>query len=301
MQTSRREFLVALTAAVAGCRLAGLGQRAKFSFNPSTFREFKLSLEDQVRLAAAAGFTGFEPWLKDIRVADAAGKLPAIRRMAEDAGLEFVNGIAFGFWSHPDAKIRAEGLEETKRDMEMLRRLGCPHIAASLCGIHRPGSPKVTLGEIAERYAAVLELGRREGVRPLLEYWGHSVVMSTPEQALSVVDMVKDRDAAVLADVFHTYKGGGSFDAFRRFSPHLLPVLHVNDYPNRPREELTDADRIWPGDGVAPWDGLLADLKLQGCDPWLSLELFNLSYQRDTPEWTVRRGYEKMAAAFAER
>lgn len=298
-RTSRREFLAALSAAVAGCRLAKFGSDARLSFNPSTVREFKLPLEEQVRLASEAGFAGFEPWLKDLRVADAAGRLPAIRKMAEDAGLEFVNGIAFGFWSHPDSKVRAAGLEETKRDMALLCRLGCPRIAASLCGIHGPGSPKVTLDDIAERYAAVLKLGRREGVRPLLEYWGHSVVMNTPEAALSVVEKVKDADAAVLADVFHTYKGGGSFATYGRLTSERMPVLHVNDYPARPANELTDADRVWPGDGVAPWREIFARLRSAGNErPWLSLELFNRSYQRATPEWTVRRGLAKMQAAF---
>ena len=36
--------------------------------------------------------------------------------------------------------------------------------------------------------------------------------------ALEVLGMLGRPDAAVLADVYHTYRGGGSFDAFRRLS-----------------------------------------------------------------------------------
>ena len=299
LSLNRREFVSALSAVLSGCCLPSFDVRRRLAFNPSTFREFKLPLEDQVRLAIKAGFRGFEPWLKDVRSADASGRLSEIRHRAEDAGLEFINGIAFGCWSHPDSGVRSAGLDETKRDMDMLRRLGCVRIAASLYGIHRPGSPKVTLDEIAERYTALLELGRREGVRPLLEYWGHSAVMNTPEKALQVIRMADDEDAAILADVFHTYKGSGSFTTFTKFTPQLMPVLHVNDYPARPPVEMTDADRVWPGDGVAPWAEIIGALRSAGnVSPWLSIELFNLSYQKMTPDWTACTGYEKMVSLF---
>ena len=299
LEITRRGFVGALSLALVGCRALDFGKRPKFALNPSTVMKFNLPLERQVRLAAVGGFRGLEPWLKDVRAADAQGKLPEIRRLAEDLGLEFINGIAFGAWSHPDAERRRKGIEETKRDMDMLNRLGCHRIAASLCGIHAEGAPKTTLAEIAERYAALLELGRREGVRPLLEYWGHSVVMNRPEDALKVVEMVKDPDCAILADVFHTFKGGGKFAAFDRLTERLMPVLHVNDYPGRSAKELTDADRVWPGDGEAPWKEILGALaRADNPAPWFSLELFNQSYQVRTPEWTVRTAREKMSNVF---
>jgi len=294
---TRRAFVASMSAAIAGCQFPASKTKAKFAFNPSTFMKFQLPLAEQVRLAAEAGFRGLEPWLKDVRTAAKNGQLADLRKLATDLGIEFINGIAFGQWSHPDAKIRAAGLEETKRDMAMLAQIGCTRIAASMCGIHAQNAPEVSLAEIAERYAALLELGKREGVRPLLEYWGHSKVMNRPEDAIAVLEMVKSSEGAILADVFHTYAGGGSFASFARFTPQRLPVLHVNDYPNRPGKELADADRVWPGDGVAPWKAIREALHQAGNDsPWLSLELFNQSYQTRTAQWTVRSGHEKMSA-----
>ena len=293
---SRREFIgLCAMCAAAGCVGAKRPRGAKFSMNASTLRGYSLPLLDQVKAASAAGFRGYEPWMKDIRAAKADGTFRDALKTAADGGLSFVNGIAFGQWAHPDPAVRAAGMEETKRDMAMLAEMGCPCIAASMFGVQKPGSPHLPKAAIAERYAAVLDLGRKMGVRPLLEYWGHSVNLSRLEDALDVLGMLGRPDAAILADVYHTYRGGGLFAAFRRLSAATLPVLHVNDYPATPqREKLVDADRVWPGDGIAPWAEIFGGLADAGADPWLSIELFNPSYWKTTPADTLRTGLRKL-------
>ena len=294
----RREFLGVSMLGMSGCVICGnRPPRPKFSMNASTIRGYKLSLKEQVKAVVAAGYDGFEPWLKDIHAARADGSFADTVKIARDVGLQFVNGIAFGQWVHPDAKVRAAGLEETKRDMAVLAEMGCPRIAASMFGVQKAGSPKLGAAEIAERFAVLCDLGEKMGVQPLLEYWGHSVNLSRLEDALDVLARVKRPGTAVLADVYHTYRGGGDFATFARLTPEQLPVLHVNDYPStKPRTELTDADRVWPGDGIAPWKELFATLCEQRLEPWLSIELFNPAYWRTTPSDTLRTGIEKMVA-----
>ena len=295
---NRRAFLGLSALAVAGCQLCPCdGRKRKLSMNASTLRGYKLSLKDQVKAVAAAGYGGFEPWLKDIHAARADGTFADTVKIARDAGLQFVNGIAFGQWVHPDAKKRAAGLEETKRDMAALAEMGCPRVAASMFGVQKAGSPKLGAEEIAERFGVLCDLGAKMGVQPLLEYWGHSVNLNRLEDALDVLAHVKRPGTAVLADVYHTYRGGGDFATYARLTLEQLPVLHVNDYPStKPRAELTDPDRVWPGDGIAPWKELFATLDARGLDPWLSIELFNPAYWRTTPADTLRTGIEKMHA-----
>ena len=295
---TRRDCLLSLAgaAALGGCRslVDVFGAGWKLSLNPSTVRDFKLPFAEQVRLAAATGWNGIEPWLKDLWAAKRDGSLKDAVARARDAGLAFVNGIAFGSWAADDPAARAKGLEETRRDMELLAEIGCPLVAASMFGVHKPGARKLRAEEIAERYAAVLDLGRRTGVRPLLEYWGHSANLSRPEDAVAVLRLLNRDDAAVLPDVFHTWKGGGDFAALAALCPSELPVLHVNDFPvGAERAKTTDADRVWPGDGGADWPQVFATLAASGVRPWLSLELFNASYQAATPEWTLRTGLAK--------
>ena len=297
MNCSRKDFIgMGAMAALAGC--AGLqgARTSKFAMNASTLRGYNLSLLDQMKAMALSGFRGYEPWMKDIRAAKADGTLGDVCRIARDSGVSFINGIAFGQWVNPDPKIRAAGLEETKRDMALLAEIGCPCVAASMFGMQKPGSPNLPLEAIAERYVTVLDLGKKMGVRPLLEYWGHSVNLFRLEDALEVVRLTGRDDAAILADVYHTYRGGGSFDAYRKLSAKLLPVLHVNDYPSYPyREQLKDPDRVWPGDGNAPWRKILSDLEAVGADPWLSIELFNPAYWRTWPVKTLSVGFGKLA------
>ena len=298
MPCTRKDFLATgVMTALAGC--AGLqGARAgRFAMNASTLRGYNLTLLDQMKAMAISGFRGYEPWMKDIRAAKADGTLGDVCRIARDSGVSFINGIAFGQWVNPDPKIREAGLEETKSDMALLAEIGCPCIAASMFGMQKPGSPTLPLEAIAERYVAVLDLGKKMGVRPLLEYWGHSVNLFRLEDALEVVRLTGRDDAAVLADVYHTYRGGGSFDTYRKLTAKLLPVLHVNDYPSYPsREQLKDPDRVWPGDGNAPWRKIFSDLAAVGADPWLSIELFNPAYWRTYPGKTLAEGYAKLGA-----
>ena len=298
MSCTRKDFIgMGAMAALAGC--AGLhgAETGKFAMNASTLRGYNLSLLDQMKAMALSGFRGYEPWMKDIRAAKADGTLGDVCRIARDSGVSFINGIAFGQWVNPDPKIRAAGLDETKRDMALLADIGCPCIAASMFGMQKPGSPNLPLEAIAERYVAVLDLGKKMGVRPLLEYWGHSVNLFRLEDALEVVRLTGRDDAAVLADVYHTYRGGGSFDTYRKLSARLLPVLHVNDYPSYPyREQLKDPDRVWPGDGNAPWRKIFSHLDAVGADPWLSIELFNPSYWRTFPARTLAQGFERLKA-----
>ena len=77
-----------------------------------------------------------------------------------------------------------------------------------------------------------------------------------------------------------------------------MEVFHVNDYPaSPPRETITDADRVYPGDGVAPLDRLFQDLRAAGFRGTLSLELFNRGYWQQDALLVARTGLEKMRAA----
>jgi sugar phosphate isomerase/epimerase len=73
--------------------------------------------------------------------------------------------------------------------------------------------------------------------------------------------------------------------------------VHVNDYPALPtRDTITDADRVHPGDGVAPWTQIVAKLKHLKYQGMLSLELFNPTYWAKGPVAVAQEGLAKLRA-----
>jgi sugar phosphate isomerase/epimerase len=75
-----------------------------------------------------------------------------------------------------------------------------------------------------------------------------------------------------------------------------MPVFHMNDYPDMPREMINDSHRVYPGDGVAPVVQVLRDLRAVGFAGVLSLELFNRDYWEQDALTVARTGLEKMKA-----
>ncbi len=293
-------LLSMLAAGVMSCARAADDEarpptRFRYALNPATVRGYGLPLKEQVRLAIAAGYDGIEPWLSDVQAAKDRGELADIAKMCRDGNLAVVGGIGFAHWSLPDPAARAKGLEEMKRDMALMRELDGSLIAAPPFGLQKPGSPKVSLDQFADAYRAVLELGERTGVVPVLEFWGHSANLSRIEEALYVVAAAGHPDACLLADVYHMYRGGSRFEALKILSPAVLPILHMNDYPAEPaRAQLKDPDRVWPGDGIAPWRQIFGLLRAGNLNPWLSVEIFNPSYWKATPLETLKTGLAKM-------
>jgi sugar phosphate isomerase/epimerase len=136
------------------------------------------------------------------------------------------------------------------------------------------------------------------GVRPQLEIWGSSVNLSRTSEAAFVAADADHPDACLLLDVYHLYRGGSGFESLRLLNGAAMHVFHINDYPAEPaREELTDAHRVYPGDGVAPMSGILRTLHETGFRGTLSLELFNREYWKQEPLSVARTGLEKTRAA----
>jgi 2-keto-myo-inositol isomerase len=271
----------------------------RYCLNTGTIMGHKLSIIEEVDVAAKAGYDGIEPWIRSLqRHVEEGGSLAELGKRIADRGLVVESAIGFPAWAVDDDARRAEGLEQMKREMDMIRQIGGRHVAAPPAGINR--TPGVDLLKVAERYRAVLELGRQMGVVPQLEIWGSALSLGKPGEAALVAVQANHPDACLLLDVFHIYKSGTSFDGLRLLSGAAMHCFHVNDYPAEPpRATIGDADRIFPGDGVAPMDFILGTLHETGFRGALSLELFNRAYwERDVHE-VAREGLEKMKAAVA--
>jgi len=300
---SRREWLAGAAIGVAAGVARGgppepkPGPEFKYALNAATIMGQKLSLAKEVEITAKAGYDAIEPWLSKLEehVKD-GGSLKDIGKQTRDVGLAIPDVIAFFEWIVDDDARRKKGMEEAKRAMDVVQQVGGLRLAAPPVGAtDKTGS---SLQKAADRYRALLELGDTMGVVPVAEVWGFSKTLGRLSEAAHVAIETGHPKACVLADVFHLYKGGSGYGGIRLLSAAALPIIHVNDYPaDPPREKITDAQRVYPGDGVAPLKSLFRDLKGLGFQGYLSLEVFNRAYWKQDPLVVARTGLEKMRAA----
>jgi len=306
---SRRRWLVtsgvvfgttASAAAIASrtAETPTVGEKEPFGYclNTATIMGQKLSLAEEVDVAARAGYQAVEPWIRNIRrFVESGGKLRELRKRIEDAGLQVVSAIGFSRWAVDDDTERAKALEQFREEMDLVAQLGGRCIAAPPAGINR--TPGVDLRRVAERYRVVLELGRQAGVTAQLEIWGSAQTLGRVSEAAFVALEANHPDACLLLDAFHMYRGGSSVESLRLLNGAAMHVFHLNDYPaNPPRDQINDSQRLYPGDGVAPLDLLLRTLYQTGFRGMLSLELFNRQYWEKDPLEVARTGLEKMRA-----
>ena len=315
---SRREMILAAGAGVlAGPTLGGIiaagavaacegsadsqppRSRGTFTFclNTATIRGQKLSLAEEVEIAAAAGYDGIEPWIESIRKhRQAGGSLGDMKKRIADRGLQVESAIGFAPWIGPDEVARKAGLEQARQDMQLVSAIGGRRIAAPPVGAK--SNHGCDLMQISQWYRDLLEVGRSVGVTAQLEVWGHSKTLGRLSQAAYVVTEAAHADACLLLDVYHIYKSGSDFAGLRMLNGGAMHVFHMNDYPAQPpRETIDDSYRVYPGDGVAPTASILADLKSSGFRGALSLELFNREIWKQDPLVVAKTGLKKMRAA----
>jgi 2-keto-myo-inositol isomerase len=267
-----------------------------YCLNTSTLQGQKLDLVELVEIAAKAGYQAIEPWLSELdRYQKNGGNLKDLGQRIRDHGLTVPSSIAFFEWIVDDAGRRKKALEEARRGMEMVQQIGGCRIAAPPAGATRTN---INLLQAAERYRVLLEIGEQIGVVPEVEFWGFSRTLSRLGEAALVALESGHAQACILADVYHFYKGGSQISGLRLLNGTALHVVHCNDYPaNPPRAAITDAQRVYPGDGVAPLTAILRSLRQIGFRGLLSLELFNRDYWKQDPRLVARTGLEKMRAA----
>lgn len=303
---TRRQTLAALTATVGASVLPESAQSApkpspfSLCLNMSTIRGHKLGFVKELETASKAGFRSVEIWIDTLQDYLKTSTVADARKRISDLGITIENLIGFSPWIIDDEAARAKGLDQMKREMTLLAEIGCKRTAAPPVGAQTPNSPSIDLRRAAERYRAILDMSDQTGVVPQLELWGFSKNLNKLSEVMFVAIESGHPSARVLLDIYHLYKGGSSQASLPLVGKPATDVFHVNDYPaNLPREAITDADRVFPGDGVAPIRETLSMIKRADKPIVLSLEVFNKTYYAQPAQDVANTAMAKMKAMVA--
>ncbi|MDB5262470.1 MAG: sugar phosphate isomerase/epimerase [Adhaeribacter sp.] len=268
-----------------------------YCLNMSTIMGHKLGFVKELEVAAKAGFRSVEIWMNSLEAyLSGGGTLADARKRLNDLGLKVENAIGFAQWIIDDEAGRNKGLDQLKREMEQLAQLGCKRTAAPPAGATK--DPGLDLKKAAERYRKILELGDQTGVVPQLELWGFSQNLNRLSDVLYVATESGHPSARLLLDVYHLYKGGTSLDSLHLVGKSAIEIFHVNDYTASSNPAtITDADRIYTGDGVAPIPRILQALRQPDRPLIISFEVFNKNYYTQDALLVAKTALAKMKTA----
>src|SRR5205823_7772042 len=222
------------------------------------------------------------------------GTLEAIRERLRERNLSVPSVIAVMGWiGCPDGE-RDQRRQDASARMQQARDIGAASIVAS------PPMGTVDIARAARDYRELLQLGREIGIPPAMEFLGFVEQINSIPAAWEIVEKAGEPEGAIVIDWFHMVRGQGStLDDLRRIPGNRISIVHLDDVPYRkPFGEMSDGDRVYPGDGDIPLRDMSAVLAEIGYRGAISLELFSEELWERDPFEVARIGFEKSQPFF---
>src|SRR5262249_42086863 len=123
--------------------------------------------------------------------------------------------------------------------------------------------------------AQAAEQAGNHGVRLALEFQSRSTLGNNLQTVAALVEETGSPHLGICLDAFHFHTGPSKPEDFSYLTPTNLFHVQVCDLVGVPRELATDADRVLPGDGDLPLEGLIEHLRGIGYHGCVSIELMN--------------------------
>ncbi|MEQ9308317.1 MAG: sugar phosphate isomerase/epimerase [Balneolaceae bacterium] len=256
-----------------------------------TYTILPASLEEKVEIAAKAGYDAIEPWDRElIQYEQEGGDVEKLGDYIKELGL-FVPSV-IGLWNAipPNEEDFLSSLEGTKNRMRLAKAIGSEHIQT----IPNTIGENYDVKKVAQRYRQVIEIGEEEfGLKASLVFVKF-FPLKTMGQAMQVALDANHPNASIIPDTYHMYISEGGFEGLKLMNGNAISIFQFADAPGyKPPQELADADRVFPGDGVLPLPQILRDLYGTGFRGCISLELYNPEYHKRDLLEVAKEGFEK--------
>jgi 2-keto-myo-inositol isomerase len=118
----------------------------------------------------------------------------------------------------------------------------------------------------------------------------------TLDMASEIVERVDRQNVGMVIDLFHFYAGGSRLEDLRTVPIEKLFVVHLNGTEDLPKPELTDAHRLYPGQGPIPAHEILKALRAGRFDGVASVEIFRPEYWAKDPHAVAQAAFEGATA-----
>ncbi len=249
----------------------------RLCFHGTLVRGERLNLEDRLRAAARFGYTAVDCGHAELNALPASNPYGPWRELGLVPGL--VGGLIGASPFAPEDAF-TQGIQGLDR-----RAAAAAEAGATMTGMVLPN--RSDLPEPQAR-AMILERLRRigqglagSGIRVAVEFLG--VRSLRPELAhpflqsyaatLELLTETGDEQIGLLLDAYHWYASGTSAAAVAATPASRLVYLHINDCKPGPLDQIQDADRLLPGEGVIDLPAWLRAVAATGYDGCIAPEV----------------------------
>jgi len=264
-----------------------------------------VDLETEIRAAHAAGFGGIEIFVPKLAPYLEKHTARALGRALRDANLVPVslNGL-----EHVNLRVGADFAQvkaECKQLASIAAECGCRDIVIVPDPRPQGMSDAEVVAQSADEECELAEVAAPFGVTLAFEFLAPAACsVRTLALAQKIVERAARANLGIVFDTFHFFVGGSAQAEINAASTRLIRLVHINDVESKPREAMTDADRLLPGEGVLPLDAMLRALKANGYDGAYSLEVMRPAYRaREIGEYMAdaRRKVEAVLKALPKK
>jgi L-ribulose-5-phosphate 3-epimerase len=247
----------------------------------------KMSLEQCLRLAKAAGFDGIElnyDLESDLSPKAGSKELTAIRKLAEEIGIAVSGLCSFLFWPYPltsnDPEKRARGMELAGKMTQAAHDLGTENLLVVPGAVHIPWRTdyEPVPNDVCDRRAReavkrLLPQAEKLGVSMNIENIFFNGYLMTPAEMIDFVDSFQSERVRVHFDT-------GNIMLFQ-FPEHWISILgkriknvHLKEFTKKGTDHSLESFRPLL-DGTTNWPAVLAAFDQTGYGGYLTFEYFH--------------------------
>jgi 2-keto-myo-inositol isomerase len=265
----------------------------KLALNGATIMHSPLA--EDVEIAAACGYDAIEIWAGKLDGYLAGHSLEELGGRLSSLGIQpwCINSIEN--ITPRDAAGRAAVFAELRAKAAVARAIGAPAIVVVPGRAPEAMSRSERVHDAVEMLRAMSDIAGEVGLA--FEFLGKpGCAVPSLDLAIDIVGEAGCTNVGMVIDTFHFYAGGSSMADLDRVPIDRLFVVHLNGCEDRPTGELTDAHRLYPGEGVIPSEEILWRLRNRGFDGVVSIEIFRPEYWEQDAREVARTAKAKAEA-----
>lgn len=241
-------------------------------------------LETDIKAASKAGYDLLEIWASKLRKYLETNTPRDLKAMLDEHGLEpySINSIEHVTFRTP---AEYEGIKAECEELTSIAgAIGCPYVVVVPGKLPGGKSEEEIIEGSVEVLRELSDIAAKHGVSLAFEFLGQTdCSVQTLDLCKEIVERTDRENIGLVIDTFHFYAGNSSFEAIDELDPSKLFIFHINDAEDLPKDELTDAHRLYPGTGILPIKEIKAHFDKIGYDRMVSIEIFRPEYWDHDP------------------